>query len=99
MTDTQSPTAARDVARQAVRAKLTGPLFRGAVLDAVANEIADAALDAAWPHLQPAGLALCSVCGTQEPLRFDGTIRNHRPTDPWNTLWCTGSCKPPKETK
>lgn len=35
---------ARDAARAAVRAKLAGPLFRGGLLDAVANEIADAAL-------------------------------------------------------
>lgn len=48
----QIPDTARAAARTAIKNKLAGPLFQGYTLDAVAAEIADAALDSARPAIE-----------------------------------------------
>lgn len=62
MTD-QLPAAAREASRSEVRRMIAG-LLPGQTGINFADEIADAALDAAWPHLrpEPEAVEFCGYC-------------------------------------
>jgi hypothetical protein len=88
----QIPDAAREAGRRAAQAKLAN-LMPGQTGIIVANEVADAVLEAAWACGSPVGpkKAECPVCGRTYRTRADDQVRVH--AAPRSVHPCAGSPK------